>query len=101
MRIAVPYEDGKISDHYGRTKCFKLYDVEDGAIRTTQLVHTDGQGHYYMVQFLVNHHVDLVLCEHMGAPARSALEIAGISLSMTERQGADEAVNAFLGEQVG
>ncbi len=98
MRIAVPFEDGKISDHYGRTKCFKLYDVEDGAIRDTQLVPTDGQGHYYMVQFLVNHHVDLVLCEHMGSPARSALEIAGISLSLVSLQDADEAVKAFLGE---
>ena len=30
MRIAVTYEDGNIFQHFGHTKEFKLYDVEDG-----------------------------------------------------------------------
>ena len=32
MRIAVTYEDGSIFQHFGHTKEFKLYDVEDGKV---------------------------------------------------------------------
>ena len=45
MRIAVTYEDGKIYQHFGHTSQFKLYDIEDGKITSTQIVETNGQGH--------------------------------------------------------
>ena len=45
MRIAVTYEDGKIYQHFGHTSQFKLYDIEDGKIASTQIVDTNGQGH--------------------------------------------------------
>ncbi len=99
MRIAVPVEDGKIYDHYGSTRCFKLYDVEDGQIISSELVPTEGRGHFYMVQFMVNHGVGLVLCKSMGSPARSALDIAGISWHLEQEGDPDEAVKAFLGEE--
>ncbi|MBQ3011197.1 MAG: hypothetical protein IJD81_08385 [Oscillospiraceae bacterium] len=31
-RIAVTYEDGNIFRHFGHSKEFKLYDIEDGKI---------------------------------------------------------------------
>ena len=40
MRIAVTYEDGKIYQHFGHTSQFKLYDIEDGKITSTQIVET-------------------------------------------------------------
>ena len=30
MRIAVPYENGNIFQHFGRSEAFKFYDVADG-----------------------------------------------------------------------
>lgn len=35
MRIAVPYENGSIFQHFGRTAAFKLYDAEDGEVRAS------------------------------------------------------------------
>ena len=32
MRIAVTYENGEIFQHFGHTEQFKIYDVEDGKI---------------------------------------------------------------------
>ena len=32
MRIAVPYENGQVFQHFGHTEQFKLYDAEDGKI---------------------------------------------------------------------
>ena len=92
MIIAVPYENGQISDHFGRTEQFKIYDVQDGKIADARVETTEGRGHFYMVQFLVGHGVKLVLCQSMGSPARSALDIAGISLITGEEGDADAAV---------
>ena len=99
MRIAVPFENGSISQHYGRTECFKLYDTEDGRITGEELVKTDGRGHFYMVQFLVNHNVNLVLCTSLGGPAASALDIAGIGVVKGAEGDADAAVRDYLSSQ--
>ena len=96
MKIAVPIENGKIYEHYGRTPMFLLYNVEDGKILEKQSLPTDGRGHYYMVQFLVVNHVDTVLCKSCGSPAQSALKIAGIRLELGYEGDPDEAVKHFL-----
>ena len=30
MRIAVPYDEGKVFQHFGHAQAFKVYEVEDG-----------------------------------------------------------------------
>ena len=34
MRIAIPYENGNIFQHFGRSEAFKFYDVDGGAGHT-------------------------------------------------------------------
>ena len=34
MKIAVTYENGNVFQHFGHTRQFKLYEVENGAIRS-------------------------------------------------------------------
>ena len=41
MKAAVTYEDGNIFQHFGRTEQFKLYDVEDGAIVSEEILDTN------------------------------------------------------------
>ena len=35
MRIAIPYENGNIFQHFGRSEAFKFYDVDGGAVTAT------------------------------------------------------------------
>ena len=96
MKIAVPYEDGNVSQHYGSAPAFKFYDVEGKTVEKEEVVATEGKGHYYMVQFLVTNHVNLVLCKSCGTPAQKTLQIAGIRLEMGYEGDADAAVTAYL-----
>ena len=34
MKIAVTYENGNVFQHFGHTRQFKLYEVENGAIQS-------------------------------------------------------------------
>ena len=45
MRITVTYENGQIFQHFGRTEQFKVYDVQDGAVASSEVVGTNGSGH--------------------------------------------------------
>ena len=38
MRIAVTYDNGAVFQHFGHTEQFKLYDVEDGKIVSSEVV---------------------------------------------------------------
>ena len=69
MRIAVPYENGSIFQHFGRTAAFKLYDAEDGEVRASAVQSTDGSGHGALVGFLRDKGVDALICGGIGEGA--------------------------------
>ena len=45
MKIAVTYDNGNIFQHFGRTENFKVYDVEDGKVVSSQIIGSNGIGH--------------------------------------------------------
>lgn len=96
MKIAVTYENGMVFQHFGHTKQFKVYDVEDGKTASSQIVDTLGQGHGALAGFLKQINTDVVICGGIGAGAQSALSEAGIKLYGGVKGFADEAVNAFF-----
>lgn len=96
MKIAVTYENGQIFQHFGHTEQFKLYDIEDGKIVSTQVVDTLGSGHGALAGFLTEYGADALICGGIGAGAQNALADAGISLYGGVSGDADAAVNAYL-----
>ena len=96
MRVGVTYENGQIFQHFGHTEQFKLYDVENGAIKNTQVVGTNGQGHGALSSFLKNAGVDVLICGGIGDGAKSALAEAGIRLYGGVNGAADAAVEKLV-----
>ena len=96
MRIAVPYENEKIEQHFGRAKQFKFYDIEDGTVQASEVVDTVGEGHGALASFLHNAKADVVICGGIGAGAQTALAEAGITLVSGVKGDADEAVQQHL-----
>ena len=45
MKIAIPYENGMVFQHFGHTAEFKFYEVENGQVTASEVVSTNGQGH--------------------------------------------------------
>ena len=80
MKIAVTYENGQVFQHFGHTAQFKLYDVENGAVASSQVVDTNGSGHGALAGFLQDHQVDALICGGIGGGAQMALAEAGIRL---------------------
>ena len=100
MRIAVTYENGSIFQHFGHTEQFKLYDVQEGKIVSSQVVDTNGSGHGALAGVLNTLGVDALICGGIGGGARTALEAARIKLYGGVSGQADDAVQALLSGQL-
>lgn len=51
MKIATPYENEQVFQHFGRTLKFKIYEIENQEIIKSYLVDSYGQGHGALNQF--------------------------------------------------
>lgn len=96
MKIAVTYEQGMVFQHFGHTRQFKLYEVENGRIAHAEIIDTMGSGHGALAGFLSAHRVDTLICGGIGAGAQTALANAGIRLYGGVSGSADDAVTALL-----
>ena len=96
MKIAVTHENGMIFQHFGHTKQFKIYEVENGAFTKVQIVPTGESGHGALAALLKEQGVDVLICGGIGGGAQSALKDAGIELYGGVQGGADSAVAAFV-----
>jgi len=96
MKIAVPYENGQVFQHFGHTEQFKVYEVAEGAIVSEEVVSTNGSGHGALALFLQQAGAEVLICGGIGAGAQNALAEAGIKLYGGVKGSADEAVKALL-----
>lgn len=100
MRIAVTYENGQIFQRFGHTEKFKIYDIADGTILSSEIVDTDGNGHGALAGILGALHVDTLICGGIGGGAQVALSAAGIQLYGGVSGSADDAVNALISNRL-
>lgn len=96
MKIAVTYENGQIFQHFGHTKQFKVYQVHEDRIVSSEILDTDGNGHGALAGFLTKNQVSALICGGIGPGAQTALAEAGIKLFAGVSGDADQAVEAFL-----
>ncbi len=96
MKIAATYDNGEIFQHFGKTQTFRLYNVEDGKILSTELISSNGSGHGALAKILKDQGVDLLICGGIGGGAQEALAAAGIEVCAGAQGSADQAVEAYL-----
>lgn len=96
MKIAVTYENGEIFQHFGHTEQFKIYEVEDGKVVSSEVVDTNGSGHGALAGLLANLKAEVLICGGIGGGAKTALANAGIKLYGGVSGSADEAVASFI-----
>lgn len=96
MKLAVSYENGQIFQHFGKTETFKVYDIEDNKVISSEIMSVEGKGHEALAEFLVENDIDTLICGGLGEEAIYALQVGGIEVFAGVEGDADEAVNAFL-----
>lgn len=80
MKVAVTYGEGKIFQHFGHCETFKVYEVEDGEIRSSEMITADEGGHSMLAALLGKNKVDALICGGIGGGAIAALGELGIAV---------------------
>lgn len=96
MKIAVTYDNGTVFQHFGRTEFFKVYEVEDGKILSSEVIGSNGTGHGALAGLLADRGIDVLICGGIGGGAQSALAEAGVELCAGTQGDVDQAVEAYL-----
>nr|WP_288722546.1 NifB/NifX family molybdenum-iron cluster-binding protein [uncultured Sellimonas sp.] len=96
MKIAVTYDNGNIFQHFGKTENFKIYEVEDHKVISSEVISSNGTGHGALAGLLAEQSVDVLICGGIGGGAQAALAEAGIELCSGAQGDADQAVEAYL-----
>ena len=96
MKVAAAYENGEVFQHFGHTKQFKVYEIEDGKVVSSEIIETNGQGHSALADFLHEQAVSTVICGGIGEGAQAALTEQGIELFAGVSGQADEAVEKYI-----
>ena len=97
MKIAVPYPDGQVFQHFGKSEQFKIYDTIDDEIISSEIVDTSGSGHSALADFLKEKGAGVLICGGIGVGAVTALQNAGIQILGGAEGEADKCVEEFLG----
>ena len=96
MKIAVTYDNGNIFQHFGRTEFFKVYEIEDNKVVSSEVIGSNGVGHGALAGLLSGQSVDVLICGGIGGGAQAALAEAGVELCSGAEGDADQAVDAYL-----
>lgn len=97
MKIAVPYCDGQVFQHFGRAGCFKVYFAEGGKVVSSEVLDCGGlAGGSAMAELLHRSSVDVVICRGLGEGAMSHLVSFGIKVVSGASGEADAAVGDYL-----
>lgn len=100
MKIAVTYKEGQIFQHFGHAEQFKVYEVKEAKIVSSEVIPTMGSGHGALAVFLSELEVDTLICGGIGGGAKSALQEAGITLYGGVNGDADKAVEKLLANKL-
>ena len=96
MRIAVTYDNGEVFQHFGRTENFKVYEVEDNKVVSSEVIGSNGTGHGALAGLLAEKGIDVLICGGIGGGAQTALAEAGIELVAGAEGNTDEVVETYL-----
>ena len=95
MKIAVTYDNGEIFQHFGKTESFKVYEVEDNKVVSSEVIGSNGTGHGALAGLLAEQGVNVLICGGIGGGAQAALTEAGIELCAGAQGNTDQAVESY------
>jgi predicted Fe-Mo cluster-binding NifX family protein len=78
MKIAVSTDGNNVSEHFGRCPHFTIAEIEQGSVKSKEIIDNPGHSPGFIPQFLHDKGVKCIICGGMGARAVGFFEELGI-----------------------
>lgn len=96
MIIVVASSGGMVSQHFGHSEGFELYEVEDSSAKTSRYIASPGHGKASLPGLLIKEGAQVLLTGGLGEGAMARLAEGGISVITGVAGRTDEAVRRYL-----
>lgn len=101
MKLAIPYDNGQVFQHFGKTEAFKIYDIVDGKVGPSMVMSTNGQGHGALAGLLRGLGISAVICGGIGPGAIEALQSLDITPHPRHHRGRGPGGPGLCGREAG
>ena len=81
---------------FWKTEFFKVYEVEDNKVVSSEVISSNGTGHGALAGLLADQGISVLICGGIGGGAQAALAEAGVELCSGAQGDVDAAVDAYL-----
>lgn len=99
-KIAITTENEQVFQHFGMTKFFTIYEVEDGKVISKKLYDASHSGHEALAYLLRDEGVSTLICGGIGGGAKQALQMAGVELVAGVQGNVDEVIAGYLSGKI-
>ena len=97
MKIAITYdkETGNVFQHFGKTQFFKIYQIQDGKIVSSEVIDNGGNGHHELPPYLKALGIETLILGNRGQGAIDAIAASGLKEIPGITGNADNAAELF------
>ena len=97
MKIAATYEKetGNVFQHFGKTQYFKIYEIDDEKVISSEIIDNGGNGHHALPPYLKSPGVETLILGNRGQGAVDAIAASGLKEVPGITGSADEAAEKF------
>ena len=96
MRIAVSYDEGEVSRHFGSSDRLKLYETDDKDVVDTRIIENPARGHDAVIDVLAPYSIDAVISGSVCTAGARRMESMGITVYSGIKGDADGKVKELL-----
>lgn len=98
MKVAICFDKGRVFQHFGHTKEFKIYEIKDNKVTDFYYVSASGEGCSALVPILKFNQVNVLICGGLGDGAYNHLTEQGIIVLSGVDGDVDEVIGEFINE---
>ena len=97
MKIAITCdEDETISANLNEAELYRVYDVENGNVKSSELVRTISAGHRVIAPFLADKDVEALICGNADKQAQRIYARYGLVLYSGHKGSIADSIKSFL-----
>ena len=96
MRVAIPCDDNRVAQHFGRCPSYAIFDIEKGKIIKKEIIANPGHEPGFLPKFLAEKGVQKIICCGIGPRAVQLFESLGIEVIAGVEGNIEEAIREFI-----
>jgi len=96
MIVAITYENGNVFMHYGKTRQFAIYDIDNNIITNKKIIDCGEYSHHTLADLLALNNVDTLICGGCGMHAVESLEAKNIKIFNNASGNVDDVIKEFI-----